>query len=259
MTPGGVIDNLWKTCFRQRRGGLAPTATLYQGNEYRAPASMIEENIRRKFEELIVRSSNFVPHVSPNGFATESRYIPQFEGWLAEALNLVEIAVPEPDNAYRRSVEKLSDGSSGPIGRRIQSIAQILPALLADVDAGLLGSLGNRIRAETFDDFLDHADEYRKEGRKNEAGVIAGVVFEDTVRRICRDKCNIVDKDRSLEDLINDLTRRRLITGQQSKQAKVGSHVRTKATHALWDEFDIDGVIATIGITRTFLKEHLGG
>jgi len=48
--------------------------------------------------------------------------------------------------------------------------------------------LGNKIRAETFDDFLDHAVFYAKKGRKMEAGVIAGVVFEDTIRRIHREK-----------------------------------------------------------------------
>jgi hypothetical protein len=40
---------------------------------------------------------------------------------------------------------------------------------------------------------------------------------------------------------------------------KVAAHVRTKATHAQWDEFNLEGVEATIQITKTFLREHLGG
>jgi hypothetical protein len=114
------------------------------------------------------------------------------------------------------------------------------------------------VRAETFDDFLDYADAYREEGQKQPAGVLAGVVFEDTIRRICRDK-NITDKDGDLEQLINALTRQNVITGQQSKQAKLAAHVRAKATHALWDEYDLDGVAAAIQLTKTLLREHLGG
>jgi hypothetical protein len=133
-----------------------------------------------------------------------------------------------------------------------------LRGLLLDIDAGLLGNFGNKIRAETFDDFLDHAELYRQEGQKEQAGVIAGVVFEDTIRRICRDQ-GINEKGQNLEDLINALARQGAITGQQSKQAKVGSHVRTKATHAQWDEFDLDGVGATIQITKLLLRDHLGG
>jgi hypothetical protein len=59
--------------------------------------------------------------------------------------------------------------------------------------------------------------------------------------------------------LINLLAKENVISGQQSKQAKVASHVRTKATHALWDEFDREGVADTIKITRLLLQEHLGG
>jgi hypothetical protein len=91
-----------------------------------------------------------------------------------------------------------------------------------------------------------------------EAGVIAGVVFEVTVRRIYRDKVG-EDKDQKLENLINTLAHQSVITGQQSKQAKVASHVRTKATHAQWDEFDLAGVEDTIKITKQLLREHLGG
>ena len=50
------------------------------------------------------------------------------------------------------------------------------------------------------------------------------------------------DKGQPLEDIINTLAKQSVITGQQSKQAKVAAHVRTKATHAQWDEFNLEGV-----------------
>ena len=162
-----------------------------------------------------------------------------------------------PNNAYRESIEKIGQHPS-PFPQSVGSIAVILQALIKDIDAGLLGDFGNKIRAETFDNFLDHAEWYRQQGQKMEAGVIAGVVFEDTVRRIYRDKVG-EDKDQKLENLINTLTHQSVITGQQSKQAKVASHVRTKATHAQWDEFDLAGVEDTIKITKQLLREHLGG
>jgi primase-polymerase (primpol)-like protein len=92
-----------------------------------------------------------------------------------------------------------------------------------------------------------------------EAGVIAGVVFEDNIRRIYRNKIADDDKDKNLEELINALARKGVITGQQGKQAKLAAHVRSKATHALWDEFDVHGVQDTIQVTRRFLSDHLGG
>ena len=88
----------------------------------------------------------------------------------------------------------------------------------------------------------------------------AGVVFEDTIRRIYRDKITDDDKGQKLEELINTLAKQNVITGQQSKQAKVAAHVRTEANScSVGDEFDRAGVEATIQITKRFLREHLGG
>ena len=58
--------------------------------------------------------------------------------------------------------------------------------LLEEIEGGLLTSIENHAIAVTFDDFLDHGAEYLKNGRKDEAAVVAGIVFEDTIRRICR-------------------------------------------------------------------------
>jgi hypothetical protein len=91
-----------------------------------------------------------------------------------------------------------------------------------------------------------------------QAGVIAGVVFEDTIRRIHRDKIGD-DKGKQLEDVINALATQNVITGLQSKQAKVAAHVRTKATHAQWGEFELSDVESTIQITKRFLADHLRG
>ena len=183
-------------------------------------------------------------------------WVGRARAWIVEVINVVELAIPTSENAYRRSIIKAAEHGSAL--ERVQTISHVLPSLLQDIDAGLISSLSNKVRAEVFDDFLDHAVAYQQQKKKNEAGVIAGVVFEDTVRRIYSQKIGD-NKGAKLEDIINELAKKDVITGQQSKQAKVAAHVRTKASHAQWDEFDLQGVEATIQITRSFLAEHLGG
>ena len=214
--------------------------------------AMLEQAVRRKIEELVRRA----PAISSEAPRTVAS-LGEGEGWITEAVNVIEVAIPIESNSYRRRVRELENKPMGVDGK-VAAIAACLRAFLPDLDAGLIADFGNKVRAETFDDFLDHADAYYQEGSKQVAGVLAGVVFEDTIRRICRDK-NVTDKGEDLEQLINALTRRNVITGQQSKQAKLAAHVRTKATHALWDEYDLDGVAAAIQLTKTFLREHLGG
>jgi hypothetical protein len=212
--------------------------------------AMLEQAIRRKIEELVRRA----PLIISEAHKTVAS-LGEGEGWVTEAVNVIEVAIPIESNSYRRRVRELEKRPIG-VDAKVAAIAACLRAFLPDVDAGLIADFGNKVRAETFDDFLDYAEAYRQEDEKQAAGVLAGVVFEDTIRRICRDK-GITGKD--LEQLINALTRRNVITGQQNKQAKLAAHVRAKATHALWDGYDLDGVAATIQLTRTFLREHLGG
>ena len=213
---------------------------------------MIEDRIRKKIQELIDRGNTLA-----NEEQGDRSHVALCVGWITEALNVTELAIPQPTNAYRVRLEATSRTGSTNVFR-VDAMTATFRGLLRDIDAGLLNNFANKIRAETFDEFLEHAEWYHAHDRKNEAGVLAGVVFEDTVRRICRDQA-IDEKGEKLEELINQLAKKDVITGQQSKQAKVAAHVRTKATHAQWDEFDLDGVASAIKITRIFLAEQLGG
>ncbi len=135
-------------------------------------------------------------------------------------------------------------------------MAALLKGLVSDAKAGLISSIADHARAETFDDFLDHADFYANEGRKNEAGIIAGVVFEDSLRRFCR-KLGEPEKGMKLDDLITTLTKRGELTAVKAKRARVAAHVRTKASHAQWEEFELNDVEAATEFAREFIASKL--
>jgi hypothetical protein len=86
--------------------------------------------------------------------------------------------------------------------------------------------------------------------------VIAGVVFEDAMRRICRKRA-IPEKGQQLDGLISQLASTGVLTATKAKRARVAAHVRTKATHAQWDEFDIADVKASIDFAREIVATEL--
>jgi hypothetical protein len=96
---------------------------------------MIEDNIRRKIETLIQRSPSLVTLAAT---ARDTRHLAQCDGWITEALNVVEVAVPSPTNAYRARISKVGHGAAV---QRVASMAEILRALLLDIDAGLLARI----------------------------------------------------------------------------------------------------------------------
>ena len=216
----------------------------------------IEDLVIQRTEELLSESDR-LRRGNQYGQATSEQQGEACRGWIAAAANIVEIIVPSATAAYRRDAERIRNtnwGYKSPAG--VGELAELLKNLLKDAKLGLVSSVADHARAEVFDDFLDHAKSYLKAKRRSEAGVIAGVVFEDSLRRVCR-KHEIVEKDRKLDDLITDLTKAEVLTATKAKRARVAAHVRTKATHAQWEEFDDSDVSTSIEFTDELISVHL--
>ncbi len=161
----------------------------------RFEALTVEENIKSQMSSLIERANSLKVGHHEFKQVRSPKHAQECSGWLASALNVVQLACPSSENAYRRRAEKIENKEHGYlINEAVGEFACLLNELQRDIENGLLSSVAERARAETFDNFLDHAKEYFKEGLKNEAGVISGVVFEDSLRRVCR-KIGKDDKD----------------------------------------------------------------
>ena len=218
---------------------------------------MIGEEIRKKFEELI-NEGNKLKQGKENGrgiFSEEHKQ--KCVGWLASAQNIVHLVTKNPLNPYRASIDKICDENVGWLANCLVGDAnEILKSLLKDVNSGLITSIEDQTKAVIFDNFLDHAKFYVKGNRKNESGVIAGVVFEDTIRTICRN-VGIEEKNEKLDNLISGLVKNETITEIKAKRARAVASVRTSATHARWEEFELDDVKTTIEFTEELIQKYL--
>jgi hypothetical protein len=216
----------------------------------------IEESIRARIGQLLSQSTS-LSGGDENGQCTSTRQLEECAAWLVSAQNAVRLVCESPINPYRVKSDELGSKEHGwAINDAVGVMAAILRSLLVDADYGLLSSIADRAQAEAFDNFLDHAHAYLSAGSKNDAGVIAGVVFEDTFRRICR-KSNIVEKGIKLDSLISELSSRGDLSAIKAKRARAAAHVRTKASHAQWDEFGLEDVEAAIVFTRELIESKL--
>jgi hypothetical protein len=216
----------------------------------------VEDNVIVRIKQLIAEGEK-LSVANQVGQTTSRQQSHECSAWLAAAQNSIHLICASPEAPYRANADRIVAKTHGLlISSHVGELAALLRNLLIDTDAGLLASVADQARAETFDDFLDHGDAYLSDGRKNEAGVIGGVVFEDTLRRICR-KVGVAEKGVSLEDLISELARRNELTAIKAKRARAASHVRTKASHAQWGEFELNDVRSAIEFTRELISEKL--
>jgi len=218
----------------------------------------IENKIISRLRDLIVQGDK-LRQGDENDVAIDETQLQNCSGWIAATRNIAQFVLQNPEALYRKHIEEVASNDHGwMINRAVGQITELLKNLLIDFENGLLFSIVNQTRAEVFDNFLDHARAYLAEGRKNESGVIAGVVFEDTLRRICKNH-KIEESGRKLDAIISDLSRTGLITGVMAKRARASAHVRTKATHAQWDEFEVGDVNATIAFTDELILKKIDG
>src|SRR5258708_5205206 len=189
----------------------------------------LTDRIRQRIEDLLDEAKRLR---SDGKFSIEEAESRECRAWIVSAVNVVNVLCGESGTEYRVTPEQISERIiKGFFHHDVRELAHLLEYLLKDIDAGLITSIEERAVAVTFDDFLDHAAAYYDEARKQEAGVIAGVVFEDTLRRVCR-KHDVVEKDEKLDELISSLSKLGVLTATKAKRARVAAHVRTKATHA---------------------------
>ncbi len=176
-------------------------------------------------------------------------------GWLVAAHHALTL-VCAPGTPYASEAKRMMDSGYGSVSWRAEKMHAILYHLLEEIELGLLASIENSATAMTFDNFLDHAMEYLNQGRKNEAAVVAGIVFEDTVRRLCRMR-TIGEKGVKLDTLITQLVNTNVLTSLKAKRARAAAALRTSAAHARWDEFTLDDVRPAIDLTREVIESHL--
>jgi predicted nucleic acid-binding protein len=74
---------------------------------------------------------------------------------------------------------------------------------------------------------------------------------------IYRKMMDSTEKGKTLETLIVDLVNAEILTQTKAKRARVAAHLRTKATHAQWEEFDLKDVDTTIDFTEELILKHL--
>jgi len=216
----------------------------------------LDEKIRKRLDELIsqaVRLSRYNEndeHVSATSF--------ECTAWLASTANLVETMFPNPQAVLRKAAH--SAATVGGHGYRVGNVNAVLKAIVTDIDAGVVTSIADTASAAVFDDFIDHAQHHLDNKRVAQAGVLAGVAFEDLFRRLCEKRAIGAKREAGakrdeLEQLIILMEKAGQLTQVQGKRARVAGAVRTKATHADWSEFGAKDVQATIDFSRELIEQ----
>jgi hypothetical protein len=216
----------------------------------------VEHKIRDRILALAEEGKRLAPG-DDYGHVRDQAHADACVAWIGAANNVLALACPSPTHSYRQSGDWITDKWRGiNANRGVGGVAALFNQLMIDIDQGMLASVADQARAETFDDLLDHAREYHTQGRLDGSAILATAVFEDTLRRICRTN-SIPDKDVRIDTLITTLDQGGFITSVVAKRCRAAAGARNKALHAQWDEITLQDVEMVIALTRELLTAHL--
>lgn len=184
--------------------------------------------------------------------------VPEFRSWLTSASNLIHFVAPHETHLAKECDRLMADDhlKQGVPSNVLVLMLGLLKGAKDDWEHGFLGRIEYIVAGAMFDDFLDHAAEYHRGNRKNEASVLASAVLEDTVKKIAQ-KNGVETSGKTLDPLVNELVKANVFTPVKGKRVKAYAGVRNQALHAEWDKFDISDVGQLIEGTRELIENYL--
>lgn len=177
-----------------------------------------------------------------------------YTNWKAKARHLIATACGAESVHYIDFVHRESGGGWSTNHETLLQVRAVFNAAREDFDAGMFNSVRSMVQAEVFSNELDQASELMKGGYITAAAVIAGVVLETTLRRLCEDA---QIEPGSLNKMNADLTKAGTYNLLMNKRITALADIRNNAAHGHPDKFTKDDVADMIDKVEAFVADHL--
>lgn len=130
-----------------------------------------------------------------------------------------------------------------------------------DIENDLIGSIKGLLQAEIFANFLEIGEHLLSEGYKDAAAVTIGAVLEDGLRELCKRNNIATTKPNgsplTIEPLNAELAKSEVYSKLTQKQITSWAHIRNKAAHGQYSEYDKSQVEMMLLFVQSFAEQHL--
>jgi hypothetical protein len=156
------------------------------------------------------------------------------------------------------AIQQGNTGSALFRGRCLQLALGVLSNTLAELDAGLIGSIRQQAVAEVLADFVALSRSALEGGGdqgKNVAAVLAAAAFEDSIRRLGAMYAGMVGGEK-LADVLVALKNSGFLKGPQVAIAQSYLTFRNHAMHAEWDKIESEAVNSVLGFVEQLVLKY---
>lgn len=199
--------------------------------------------IKKRFEELDKEMKEFIvawekrQGVAPNAITT----------WMIKVKNLISLALGE-QSVHFKTISNVQMNHD--------LFISVFQAAKSDYEGGYIFNLDAKISGEILGDFINLAKTALSEGHKDVAAVLACAALEDALKKYAIKNGIIVSDKATMQDIVNALKSKGLVSGAQSKILGPMPTIRDYAMHASWDKISPEVAGSVIGFVESFLLNH---
>lgn len=225
----------------------------------------VSKVVQNEIDSLVSLGSKIVDKAAVSGSRFEGADLAEVSSWVTRLGQLVKKLYGENSQHYKNYSEAISTDNFYAIHSRwyghISQVQGIALTVKHDVENDLLSDIRGLLQAEIFGNFLEIGEHLLNEGYKDAAAVTIGAVLEDGLRELCKKNDISITKPNgspmTIEPLNTELAKHEVYTKLVQKQVTSYAHIRNKAAHGQYEEYDKSQVEMMLLFVQNFSDQHL--
>jgi hypothetical protein len=225
----------------------------------------LNSRITAEIDSLVEAGTLFNHIVSTSQNGVNSNQLADITTWVTRLGQLIRNLYGENSQHFDSYARALETNSfyvlhSG-YHEHFSQMVGVANAIKHDVSNGLLFDIKSLAQAEVFADFLEMGEHLLREGYKDAAAVIIGGVLEDALRKLSERASLPVTgtsgKPLTIDPLNTELAKAEVYSKLTQKQITSWAHIRNKAAHGEYAEYNKEQVEMMLLFVQNFAGEHL--
>lgn len=210
----------------------------------------LQDAFARRFNELVASFASLPFLPCNDGMPGSYVMAGDWRRWATSAQNLILAVYGEASPHYERFKDAV-DRCSG-FQDDVLVLRCIFLSAKDDFDGGYVFNVDLRISGEVLGDFIALAKQALASGHKDVAAVLACAALEDAMKKYAAAN-GLECTDKTLQDIVNLLKSRGLVSGAQKSLLDAMPKIRNYALHAEWTKLSEPDVSSVIGYLEQFL------
>ena len=225
----------------------------------------LSKTVKNEINSLIDTGQAILQKASRADSSLEGSDLAEVSSWVTRLGQLLRKLYGENSQHYENYNRAISIDSFYTIHSNwyghVSQVQGVVLTVKHDIENDLIGSIKGLLQAEIFANFLEIGEHLLSEGYKDAAAVTIGAVLEDGLRELCK-KNNIATtkpngSPLTIEPLNTELAKNEVYSKLTQKQITSWAHIRNKAAHGQYSEYDKSQVEMMLLFVQGFADQHL--